>query len=347
MQLCFPFWWINLRIGSNVSKINLFFSYIFVTPFSVGINTRLANFHMECIELQSDIELKEKFHHVSLPDFHKPTLTKEKHPLLHSHTLFMSSLFGSMYICEQYLSRMKYMKSNISSKISDEHLESSLRMAATATEPAWCISFTKTRPNIPFVLCFCCTLISMFWLKNTHRSKLFYLNTLNLFCILYAAQGNFRLLSVTQASQKVGQQWHRAYTSKEIILHGKGHVHHGFICKDPQQFAGIFKPCYKVEFSTAVTACQGQAPGIRVILMNWPHEFELEEQRGSQVLLVIPLLRTSSLEPCNIQAAEAELQCSVITAAKYCSLLKGQQVIFDNFPPVPLVQVFEASLEDV
>lgn len=81
--------------------------------------------------------------------------------------------------------------------------------------------------------------------------------------------------------------------------------------------------------------------------MNWPHEFELEEQRGSQVLLVIPLLRTSSLEPCNIQAAEAELQCSVITAAKYCSLLKGQQVIFDNFPPVPLVQVFEASLEDV
>ena len=33
---------------------------IFVTPFSVDINMLPANFQMECIELQSDIQLKEK-----------------------------------------------------------------------------------------------------------------------------------------------------------------------------------------------------------------------------------------------------------------------------------------------
>ena len=69
---------------------------MFVTPFAVDINTLPANFQMECIELQSNIQL-------------------------------------SMHICEQ-ISRMKYKKSNISSKISDEHLESSLRIVTTSNE---------------------------------------------------------------------------------------------------------------------------------------------------------------------------------------------------------------------
>jgi len=47
----------------------------------------------------------------------------------------MSTLFGSTYVCEQLLSRMKYRKSNISLKISDEGLESSLRTVATSIRP--------------------------------------------------------------------------------------------------------------------------------------------------------------------------------------------------------------------
>ena len=38
---------------------------IFATPFSVDINMLPANFQMECIELRSDIQLKEKFDRVS------------------------------------------------------------------------------------------------------------------------------------------------------------------------------------------------------------------------------------------------------------------------------------------
>jgi len=52
---------------------NHFFS-IFTTPFSyinVYINTLPVNFQMECMELQSDIQLEEKFDHVYLPDFYK------------------------------------------------------------------------------------------------------------------------------------------------------------------------------------------------------------------------------------------------------------------------------------
>jgi len=60
-----------------------------------------ANFEIESIELQSDIQLKEKSDHVSLPDFHKPYLTREKYSSLHNHTLFISLLFGSTYLCEQ------------------------------------------------------------------------------------------------------------------------------------------------------------------------------------------------------------------------------------------------------
>ena len=39
--------------------------FIFISPFSVDINTLTANFQMECIELQSDIQLKNMI--MSLP----------------------------------------------------------------------------------------------------------------------------------------------------------------------------------------------------------------------------------------------------------------------------------------
>lgn len=50
--------------------------------------------------------------HTSLPDIHKPSLSREKCPSLHKHTLFTSSLFGSVHICEQLFTRMKYRKNN-------------------------------------------------------------------------------------------------------------------------------------------------------------------------------------------------------------------------------------------
>jgi len=47
----------------------------------------------------------------------KAYVTREKYPLLHDHTSFMTSLFGNTYVSELF-SRMKYRKNKISSKIS-------------------------------------------------------------------------------------------------------------------------------------------------------------------------------------------------------------------------------------
>ena len=74
-------------------------------------------------------------------------LTRATYPTFYNHTSFRSLLFGSMHICEQ-LSTVKYKKSKISSKISDEHLESSLRAAITAIKPWWHIFFSQKQGHI-------------------------------------------------------------------------------------------------------------------------------------------------------------------------------------------------------
>lgn len=50
-----------------------------MVPLSVNINTLPVNFQVEWIELQSHVQFKEKFDHISLADFYKLSLTKEKY----------------------------------------------------------------------------------------------------------------------------------------------------------------------------------------------------------------------------------------------------------------------------
>ena len=102
-------------------------------PFSVSIKTLPTHFQMKCIELQSDIQLENLIMSLYLT-FIRP-LTMEKYPSFHHHALFMSSLFGSTYTCEELFSGMKYRKSKVSSKISDEHLENPVRIAYSDNEP--------------------------------------------------------------------------------------------------------------------------------------------------------------------------------------------------------------------
>ena len=96
----------------DLKKYIFFFLVVYLRLHFQSTNTLPGNFQVECLELQSDIQLKEKFGHIPLPDFHEPFLTREKCPLPHSQILFMSSLFGSSYICEQPFSSMKHRKSN-------------------------------------------------------------------------------------------------------------------------------------------------------------------------------------------------------------------------------------------
>jgi len=94
-----------------------------------------------------------KFDHTSLLDFYEDYLTREKYPLIHNPTSFMSSFIGSNH--EQLFSRMKHMKSKISlkKKITDKHLKNLLRIATTSMKPDWCISFKKNIYCVKYFLC--------------------------------------------------------------------------------------------------------------------------------------------------------------------------------------------------
>jgi len=103
---------------------------------------------------------------------------------------------------------MKYRKSNISTKISGEHLKSSLRIATMSIEPDIDALISQKQGQISqlfyaFVADFC-TLI-----KINIYNKYGYLYTLTILYILYVAQDNSSSLSEAQASQKVRHPWRK------------------------------------------------------------------------------------------------------------------------------------------
>jgi hypothetical protein len=108
---------------------------MFSSPFSVNLDLLPTNLQLEFAELQCDSTLKDKFLNISILEFYSKYLSKEKYPGIHKHAIFITSMFGSTYKCEQLFSQMKNVKSSIRSRITDEHLESSLRIATTNIEP--------------------------------------------------------------------------------------------------------------------------------------------------------------------------------------------------------------------
>lgn len=69
----------ELENGLQDFQTNKQYFHIIATPCSVDINILPANFQMECIELPSDIQLKEKFDQVSLQEFYKSYLPRDKY----------------------------------------------------------------------------------------------------------------------------------------------------------------------------------------------------------------------------------------------------------------------------
>jgi hypothetical protein len=105
--------------------------FMFSSPFSVDIDLLPTCLQLEFAELQCDSTLKDKFLNVPILDFYSKYLSKETYPTIYKHATFISSMFGSTYRCEQLFSQMKKIKSGIRSRITDEHLEDSLRIATT------------------------------------------------------------------------------------------------------------------------------------------------------------------------------------------------------------------------
>ena len=107
---------------------------LFARPFSVSVEKVLDEIQMELIELQCNTTLKDKFN-VGLLEFYSKYISTTEFPKIRQHALRMTSLFGTTYLCEQLFSRMKIVKSKARTRITDAHLENSLRIATTSLKP--------------------------------------------------------------------------------------------------------------------------------------------------------------------------------------------------------------------
>lgn len=138
-------------------KKNHFFG-TFATPFSVDkcITCKFSQGTYRVAIRHSTKKKKKGL--VSLLVLHKPSLTKEIPcftVMLYSYHLFLAVYMFMNNYCQGWnTGRVLFHQKSLMNT-----LENSLEMATTATEPAWCVSFTKTRSNIPyaFVAVFCFT----------------------------------------------------------------------------------------------------------------------------------------------------------------------------------------------
>lgn len=109
------------------NEINL---NLFAHPFNVSVEDAPEEVQMELIELQCNSTLKDKFN-LGLIEFYSKYIPISDFPKIRDHALKMTSLFGTSYLCEQLFSRMKNVKSKTRTRITDVHLENSLRIATT------------------------------------------------------------------------------------------------------------------------------------------------------------------------------------------------------------------------
>lgn len=88
----------------------------------------------EIIKMRSDIFLKARA--FSGTEFWK-VICKEKFPCLRKVALYLTSFFGSTYLCESTFSTMNAIKTKNRSRLTDAHLTSCLHIAVTSYTPQY------------------------------------------------------------------------------------------------------------------------------------------------------------------------------------------------------------------
>lgn len=90
---------------------------------------------MELIEIQCDTILKQKYIDVGIPDFYN-YLSADRFPNMLCTVRRILAMFGSTYLCEQLFSTLKNNKTPERSRLTDQHLQSILKIAtAQQIEP--------------------------------------------------------------------------------------------------------------------------------------------------------------------------------------------------------------------
>ena len=80
---------------------------------------------------------------MNLGDFYRKYLDQDKFPNLRKFMASKMALFGSTYLCEQFSSKMGFMKFPYQSVMTDEYLENGLRVAISSIKVNFNRGFKK------------------------------------------------------------------------------------------------------------------------------------------------------------------------------------------------------------
>lgn len=105
---------------------------LFGDPFSVPVQEAPENVQMELIDLQTSDLCKSRFRDLDILDFYKTLPDEFLH--LKDNASICATMFGSTYICEQTFSLMNLNKSKLRNQLTDQHLQSILRISTTSFE---------------------------------------------------------------------------------------------------------------------------------------------------------------------------------------------------------------------
>lgn len=98
-------------------------------PFAVDVENAPEQIQMELIELQCNGTLKAKYDTAGPSQFIR--FISEAMPQIRLHAARTVCMFGSTYLCEKLFSVMKINKTAHRSRLTDEHLQSILRISTT------------------------------------------------------------------------------------------------------------------------------------------------------------------------------------------------------------------------
>ncbi len=107
---------------------------LFQNPFGCEPAGMPLDLQLELIDLQANELLKEKHKEGQLVEFYR-CLPDNVFPNLKKFASKMASMFGTTYICEQTFSKMKYVKSEHSTRLTDDHLKAILMVGCCTSKP--------------------------------------------------------------------------------------------------------------------------------------------------------------------------------------------------------------------
>ncbi len=125
------------RIEPCVSFISNPFMSVDITGTAENLSTTFTldagQVEMEIITLQNDLYLKA---HLSNPNFWN-LVDMEKYKSICTAAMKVACLFGSTYLCESAFSNMNFIKNKHRTRLTDSHLQESLRVAVSNYTPEY------------------------------------------------------------------------------------------------------------------------------------------------------------------------------------------------------------------